>query len=219
MHKILCPRIPHKLYDLEKLPEMQILLICHNIETLVEIICLFAVDGRGYVPRCIYAGAVLFKYYAGGHIVLVQHYHLCPVAFRKQPLVLQLLHHGLPLVLIEALPRIGVKAHPQKVVNAGHVPKGYILEPVEYLHGLGVVVLHLLEPRPRLLLHGLVRFVVKAHIQPHQLVYAALFYVLAAAPHFIGAYELSELRAPVPQMVYPHAFIAQKGIYLIQRIA
>ena len=94
-------------------------------------------------------------------------------------------------------------------------------EPLPELYVVRIVMLQLCEfgsckvVQRRILL----RFPVETDIERHKRVNPAGFHFLLIAPFAIGNNELSELRAPVPQMVYPHAFIAQKGIYLIQRIA
>ena len=90
---------------------MQGLLIGHDVQAFVKVVFLFAVYRRGYIPRGIKAGAVLLNYYAGGHAVFVQHYHLRALALFKQSLFLQLGNYRLPFILIKAFAGIGIKGY------------------------------------------------------------------------------------------------------------
>ena len=198
---------------------MQGLLIGDHIQAFIEIIFLLAIYGRGYIPRGIKAGAVLFNYNAGGHGVIVQFYHLRALAFFQQPLLFQFGHYRLPFILIKAFSGIGIKGYAQKGIYAGYVPQGNILKPCEDFHGLPIVVLNFLEPGAGLVLQGLVSLLIEADVKLYQFVYAGALHLLAAAPKLIGADELAELSAPVAQMVNAYAFIAQEIIKPVEGMA
>ena len=70
MDHILCPIISHELYHLEKLLEVEVLLICHHVDVLVEIVGLLSVECTGEVSRGIKGSAVRLQYQAGRHSVI-----------------------------------------------------------------------------------------------------------------------------------------------------
>ena len=113
MHQVFSPGTAHQLQHLKHLLKMQGLLISYDVQAFMKIIFLLAVNGGGYVPRRIKAGAVLFNYYAGGHIIFIQHYHLRAFALPKQSFFLQFGYYGLPFILIKAFAGIGIKGYAQ----------------------------------------------------------------------------------------------------------
>ena len=58
VHAVLCPIVAHELEHLEKLTEVQILLISHDVQVLVKVVVLFAVDGGSKVARSVQRRAV-----------------------------------------------------------------------------------------------------------------------------------------------------------------
>ena len=64
----------------------------------------------------------------------------------------------------------------------------------------------------------LLRFPVETDIESHKRVNPAGFHFLLIAPFAIGNNELSELRAPVAEMIYPDAVPAGEGIEHFQRM-
>ena len=221
MFHVLIPGIAHLLDDLEQLPEVQILLVGHDVQALVEVIGFLAVERGREVARGVERGAVLFEDEAGRHVAFGQVHDLGALAFHEQAFFAQLLNDGLHLVLIEALARVGVKRYAQQVVYALGVAQGDLLEPVEDREGFFVAVLNPFEPRAAFVFERgvLLGLPVKAHVQVDQRLHAAALHVLPAAPFLVGADHLAELRPPVAQVVDAHRLVAAKIVDAPQRVA
>ena len=217
----LVPVVPHQLDDLEELLEVQVLLIGHHVQALVEVIGVVAVERRRKVAGDVERRAVAAQDQRRGHAVGLQIDDLRPLRLNQQPLLAQLLDNRRHLVVVEALARVGIKRHAQQVVHALGVLERDLLEPREDLHGFLVAVLDLLEPRATLVLQlrVLLRLVVEADVQIDHRLHAALLDLLAVAPLLVGADHLAELRAPVAQMVDAHGRVAVEIIDALEAVA
>ena len=200
---------------------MQILLIRHDIQALIEMVGFLAVNGGGDIPGVVEGGAVGFQNQARGHAVFFQVHNLRAVGILKQALILQFLNHPARLVGVKAFPGVAVKMHVQHVVHLHGVPQGHILEPLENFQGFPIAVLDLFEPGAAFVLQGgiVLGFFVKAHVQAGHFIHAALFHLFLIAPFFIGADHFAKLGAPIPQMVDGHGFPPLKIINAFQGIA
>ena len=139
---------------------------------------------------------------------------------RSTALVPQFLYHGFHFVVVKAFAGIAVKGDAELVIDAGSVPEGDFLKPAEDFHGLGIVVLDLLEPGAAFVLEGwiLFRLLVEADIEGGHSVDAVLFDLLLRAPLLIGADHLAELGAPVAQMIDAHGRVAQEVKNALQAV-
>jgi len=222
MHQlILGPGIAHLFHHAEYLAEVQILLISHNVQALIKMEGILAVEDGRQVAGSVNGGTVALEDQAGRHVVIAQIHHLRAVAFGQQALLLQLVHHTVSLIMVETLTRVIVKLHAQLFVYAAGVLEGDVLEPVKNLQRFGIAVLDLLKPGATLVFQLGVLFglLMEAHIQGGHRVHAALFHFFFIAPLFVGAYHLAKLRAPVSQMVDGHGMPAQEAIDAAQGIA
>ena len=210
-----------QLAHLEQLLEMQVLLVGHHVQVLVEIVGLVAVFYGRQVPGHVQRGAVAAHDDGGRHVPLVQLDYPGARVLDQKPLFGKLVYHGLHLVDVKAFPGVGIELHPQHVVHLFGVLKGDFLEPSEYLKGFFVPVLYLFEPGAALVFQRWVVLClgVEAHIELHHLVHAAPADGLFVAPALVGGDHLAELGAPVPQMVHAHALVAQEAVYPVQGAA
>ncbi len=176
--------MPHQLDDLEELLEVQVLLIGHHVQALVEVIGVVAVERRRKVAGDVERRAVAAQDQRRGHAVGLQIDDLRPWDSISSPFSRSSSTTG-AILSLEALARVGIKRHAQQVVHALRVQRD-LLEPGEDLHGFLVAVLDLLEPRAALVLQlwVLLRLVVEADVQiDHRL--AALFRPRPRLPHFL----------------------------------
>ena len=202
------------------MPEMQILLACHHVQALVEIIRLFAVERRRKVARGVQRGPVRAHEQAGRHVVAQAHY-FCAVVVHEQALLREKVENGLHFVVIETFARIGIERHVKALVDFLHLFQSGLFEAVEDGKRFFVAVFYLLEPGARLVVqHGVfLRFLVEFHVYIHKRTHSALFYILVVTPQFVSHYKFAELRAPVAQMVYSHRVIPRLFVQAVERRA
>ena len=122
--EIFRPFLAHQFQYLEELPEMQVLLVGDDVEALVKIVRLLAVDRRGEVARGVQRGAVRAQDEAGRHVVGGEVDDLRPLAFDEKPFLFEFVDDGLHLVDVKALARPAVEMHVEKVVYPAHVFEG-----------------------------------------------------------------------------------------------
>ena len=72
MHEVPVPLLAHQLYHLEKLFEMKVLLIRHDVQALVKIVGALAVKRRREIPRRIQRRAVRLDQKTGTHAPFLQ---------------------------------------------------------------------------------------------------------------------------------------------------
>ena len=58
----------------------------------------------------------------------------------------------------------------------------------------------------------------EAYIKPYKLVYTDIYYSLLVPPFAVGDDQLTELSAPVAEMIYADAFISGKFMKLFNRM-
>ena len=217
----LVPVVAHELDDLEQLLEVQVLLIGDDVEALVEVILVVAVERGGEVAGDVERRAVAAQHDRRRHAVVIQHDDLRTLRFGEQALLAQLIDDGLHLVVVEALSRVGIERHAQQVIDALGILERDLLEPGEDLHGLGVAVLDPLEPGAALVLERrvLLRLLMEADVQIDHRLHAALLDLLAAAPLLVGADHLAELGAPVAEVVDAHGGVAVEVVDAAEAVA
>ena len=207
MDEILCPLLAHEFEHLKNLPEVQVLLICHHIETLIKIIGVFAVDGGSYVARGVERSAVRAQNKAGRHAVLLKVDNLRTVALLEQTLLPELVDDGLHFIGIKPFAGVAVEVHVNALIYLFYILQCELLEPIKQLVGLLIAAFYQAEVLAGFLLHLLIGLVVEAHIEVVYGMDAALFDLLPVAPMLIGADEFAELRAIVAEVIYTYGFI------------
>ena len=118
MLAVLGPVVAHQLQHLEQLLEVQVLLVGHHVQALGEIVGIMAVLYRRQVAGHVQSSAVRAQEHRRRHTVLVQLYDLSALILDQQPFFLEFVKHGLHLVDVEALTRIGIELHAQHIVHA-----------------------------------------------------------------------------------------------------
>ena len=220
MHAVLRPFVSHLFQHTENLAEVQILLIRHDVQALIEMISIMAIDGRRKIAGGIERRAVGAEDDAGGHIVLAQINDRCTLGDGQQVLFLQFVDNTIHLVVIERLARIGVERDAQQLIDALGIAQSQRLEPIEDAQGFLVAILNLLEPRTALIVQRgiFLGLLVELDVQANQFVHAALFHLFLVAPELIGADHLAKLRSPVAQMVDTDGLISEEIIDAAQAV-
>ena len=210
VEKIFIPFLSRKFQHLEPLPEVQVLLTCHHIKALIEVIRLFAIERRRKVARGVQSGAVRTHQKAGRHIV-AKAYHFRAVVVHQQTFLRKQIEHGLHFIIVKALPGIRIERDVKAFIYLLHLFQSGSFEAVEYVQSFLVPVFYLLKPSASFVvqLGVFLRFLVKFDIYIHKRTHAALFYILVVAPKFVCHNEFAELRAPIAQMVYAHRVVAR----------
>lgn len=131
MDEVFRPILSHQLQHLEKLLEMQVLLIGDDIETFIKIVRFLAVDRGRHIPRGIERGAVRFQNNTGRHAVILKLDHLRAATFDEQSLFFQLVHDGLHFIRIKAFSRVRIETNVEERINFLHVLEGQLLKPTE----------------------------------------------------------------------------------------
>ena len=218
MNKLICPVIAHKLHNLEPLSKMEALTVGGNINTFVEVIGALSVNRRGNITGRIQSAAVRSKYKTRRHIILRQVNDRRAVVDFQKALVAHKLHLFGHLIRIKALACIAVKGNIKLFEGLFILFKGNINKPLPQLSILLIMLLELFVLVTRPLIKAVVLFGlgVEFHIQSHQSVNAACFHLFLGAPHTVSGNKLSELSAPVTQMVYTYAVVACKLMKLFK---
>ncbi len=220
---VLRPLIAHQLEHLLELREVQALLCGRDVDRLVEVIRLLAVDRRSDIARVIDGGAVAFNEDAGRHVPLGQVDDLrAVVQFEKAErtdLLDRLFHEA--ALHIEGLARVGVEVDAELTVGLRVLREGDVAEPFPEREVLGIALLELVEFSPRQVLERriLFRLFMELHVEPHELVDADPLDGLTVAPAAEGHDLLSELRAPVAEVVDPRAVVADEFVQELDRMS
>ena len=117
MYEVFRPFFAHEFENLEHLFEMQILLIGNNVQALIKIVSVLAVDRRRQIAGRIQRRAVRTQDQTGGHIEFVEIDDLCALALFEQFLFVELVDHGLHFIRVEPFASITVERDMQFIVN------------------------------------------------------------------------------------------------------
>ena len=221
VHAVLGPGLAHLLQHAEDLTEVQILLVGHDVQALVEVVGVLAVDCGSQVAGGVQGRAVGAQDDAGRHLVRLQVDNGRALGDGQQVLLAKLVDDHVHLVVVEGLAVVGVKLHAQLLVHAGGVLQGDLLEPLPDGDGFLVLVLDLLEPVAAQIVQGgiLFGFLVELDVQAHQLGHAVTLHVFLLAPGLVGVDHLAELGAPVAQVIDAHGLVAQEIVDALEGMA
>ena len=221
MHAVLGPGLAHLLQHAEDLTEVQILLVGHDIQALVEVVGVLAVNSGGQVAGGVQGRAVGTQDDAGRHLVRLQIDHGRALGDGQQVLLAQLVDDHVHLVVVEGLTVVGVKLHAQLGIHASSVAQGNLLEPAPDGNSFLILVLDLLEPVTAQIVQGriLLGFLVELDVQTHQLGNAVALDVFLLAPGLVGVDHLAELGAPVAQVIDAHGLVAQEIMDALEGVA
>ena len=199
---------------------MEDLLVGGDVDALVEVIHLLAIHRSGNIAGGIQGGAVPLEDQARRHTVLREIHDGCAVIQLEQTAVAELLHLSGHEIGVSRLTLVAVKGDPQLL--EGHVVglHGLFHQPTPQRQILLVPLLHLAELGAGLVSQrGILRDgVVDADVEIHQSVHAALLYGLAVAPLLVGHHHLTELGAPVAEVVDAHTLVAHELVELLQGV-
>ena len=228
MDQTLIPVVAHELHHLEPLLEVEDLLVGGDVDALVEVVFVLSVDRGGDVTGGVQGGAVPLQNEAGGHAVLLQIHDGRAVVDLEQPHIAELLHLGGHLVGVEGLTEVAVKGDAQLLVGLLVLVQADLDEPLPQSEVLLVTQLHLVELSASLIGVLLVggdtlclvarNGVVDHDVELHQLVDTALLDLLLTAPQAVGQDELTELGAPVAEVVDAHALVARELMELLEGV-
>ena len=101
MYAVLRPVVTHQLQDLEPLLEVQVLLAGHDIDALIEVVGLLAVQDRRQVAGDVQGRTVALRDECRGHAVGLQVDDLRPLGLLQQSLFLQFFDNSRHLVGVE----------------------------------------------------------------------------------------------------------------------
>ncbi len=216
VNHILRPLVAHKLQNLEKLFEMQILLIRDDVKTLVEVVSILAVIRRRQVAGSIKRSAVRAQYQARRHSVCFQIDDLRAFAFLQKIFCAELVDNGLHFIDKEPFARVAVESYAQLFVDTLNVFQSEGFEPFENFVRLFIPAFNQTEILTGFLFHFFVGFGIKTDVQLVYGVYTAFFDLVLIAPMLVSANKLAELRAVVAKVVDTYNVIPEEFEKLVQ---
>ncbi len=151
VNQILVPVVAHFMNDFKPLCKMQILVKCGQIDTLVKIVCFFAVKRGSNIPCGIKRASVFTDNQAGRHVLILQIHNHCAFAFLQQLFLLQFLHNRSHFIIIKTFAGICVKFNAKHIIDAFKFFYADVIKPFPEGKGFLVTILHFYKPKPCLI--------------------------------------------------------------------